>query len=68
MFDWLRRPRPNETPEAARRRKAAPPDSPLPPLFPLDAGPSDGCAAHHSGACHSDAEPGFGCDGGASHH
>jgi hypothetical protein len=60
--------------------KAAPQEPPVNPFLfiPVDtgsapfqphAGPSDGGAAHHSGACHTDAAASFGCDGGSfSHH
>jgi len=77
MFDWLRR-RKLETPEEAQAavlrqvKRLNPPASAgvdagvAADLFAVNIGPSDGCAAHHSGACHSD--PGTGCDFDHSHY
>jgi hypothetical protein len=66
MFDWLRRLKSTETAgavlapvlRAALRRNEK--------SDPVDIGPSDGCADHHSGASHCDVAPS--CDGGGSHH
>lgn len=74
MFDWLRRRRQIETPEAAEAARMRAPatvagDAALATvLFPTDLYPSDGGTAHHAGGAPCDAGHGFGCDGGGSHH
>jgi hypothetical protein len=80
MFDWLRRLNSTGAPaaeQARRLREAKRVHSPFRPTalaevatannpFQIDAGSSDGSAAHHSGASHRDAAPC--CDAGAAHH